>query len=126
MASDRLWVGSIVIDCDDFPKMLRFWQEALHYSQKYPASDDWVILRDPRGAGPNVSLSRSSEGHLEEYRMHLDLYSGDAEGEVRRLIGLGAKMVSPRQEGRDFATLADPDGNLFDVIYTDGLKFGER
>jgi hypothetical protein len=30
------------------------------------------------------------------------------------------------QEGRDFVTLTDPDGNLFDIIDTRGFVFGQR
>ncbi|HYC12587.1 MAG TPA: VOC family protein [Nitrososphaerales archaeon] len=126
MQERKLWVGSIVIDCHDFPRMMAFWQEALHYAPKYPAEKGWVILKDPGGKGPNVSLSQSSEGPLDDYRLHLDLYSTDPEGEVRRLVGLGAALKRPRAPGEDFATLADPDGNLFDVIWKEGLQFGEH
>jgi hypothetical protein len=35
-------------------------------------------------------------------------------------------MREPAQEGRDFVTLADPDGNPFDVISTYGFAFGQR
>ncbi len=35
-------------------------------------------------------------------------------------------MRSPATEGHDFATLADPDGNLFDVIDKKGWSFGQR
>ena len=126
MEESGLWVGSIVINCDDFPRMMRFWQEALGYVAKYPPDKGWVILRDPRGAGPNISLDQTSEGHLEDYRIHLDLYSSDADAEVKRLVGLGAKIVQPRSKETDYTTLSDPDGNLFDVIHHDGMKFGER
>ena len=116
-ASQRgIWVGSIVIDCTNFGEMLAFWSEALHYSPGEPPKSDWVVLSDPRRIGPNVSLSKTQEGPLNDYRLHLDLYASDPLAEVERLIGLGAKMVRPPDAGHDFATLADPDGNLFDVI----------
>jgi hypothetical protein len=126
MDTGKLWVGSIVINCDDFTRMMAFWREALHYVPKYPPEKGWVILRDPSGKGPNISLDLSSEGHLEEYRLHLDLYSSDADAEVERLIGLGANLKHAPRKGEDFTTLADPDGNLFDVIDAKGYKFGER
>lgn len=122
----RLWVGSVVIDCDDFQAMMAFWKEALHYVPKYPPEEGWVILTDPEKRGPNISLNLSSEGHLKDYRLHLDLYATDPEREVERLLHIGAKLVRPAQEGKDFITLADPDDNLFDVIDKKGLPYGER
>jgi hypothetical protein len=50
--------GSIVIRCYEFDKMLAFWQEALHYVPREPAKDGWVVLHDPAGKGPNVSLDQ--------------------------------------------------------------------
>ena len=112
----RLWVGSIVIDCTDLPRMISFWQQALHYVPRDPPRPDGVILKDPKGRGPNINLSLSSEGPLKEYRLHLDLYATDPEAEVERLLRLGATLERGPHKGEDFVTLADPDGNLFDVI----------
>jgi catechol 2,3-dioxygenase-like lactoylglutathione lyase family enzyme len=109
-------IGSIVIDCDDFPRMLAFWQEALHYVPKYPPDEGWVILKDPQGRGPNLSLNLSAEGHLNQYRLHLDLYAEDQKAEVQRLLRLGATLHRSTQPGEDFVVLADPDGNLFCVV----------
>lgn len=111
-----LWIGSIVIDCTDLPRMIRFWSQALHYVPRDPPRPDGVVLKDPNGLGPNLNLSLSGEGPLEEYRLHLDLYSTSPLEDVERLLALGAGMKLPAQPGHDFVTLADPDGNLFDVI----------
>jgi catechol 2,3-dioxygenase-like lactoylglutathione lyase family enzyme len=122
-------IGSIVIDCDNFDRMMAFWQEVLHYVPAYPPERGvrrngrprgWVILKDPRGRGPNVSLNQTNEGHLEEYRLHLDLYTDDQEDEVKRVIGLGASLHRSPEPGEDFVVLADPDGNLFCVVDTKG------
>lgn len=122
----HIWIGSIVIDCADLPRMLAFWQEALHYVSRDPPEHDGVVLTDPHGLGPNLSLNLSSEGPLEDYRMHLDLYSSDANHEVERLLQLGAAMNRPAERGHDFVTLADPEGNLFDVIDKRGWSFGQH
>jgi len=42
-------IGSIVFRCCEFDKMLAFWQEALHYVPREPATNGWVVLRDPDG-----------------------------------------------------------------------------
>ncbi len=126
MEKSKIWIGSIVVDCDDFARMMAFWQEALHYVPREPAEEDSVVLKDPEGHGPNLSLNLTSEGPLAEYRLHLDLYAADREKEVERLLRLGATLKRPAEKGKDFVTLADPDGNLFDVINKKGWHFGQR
>jgi catechol 2,3-dioxygenase-like lactoylglutathione lyase family enzyme len=115
MASRRTRVGSIVIDVKDFTRMMTFWKEALGYAvgNLPDPTDPFVILRDPEGKGPNVSID---EMEPERNRLHLDLYTEDPEGEVERLIRLGAKPYRPRDPGEDFTVLEDPDGNLFCVV----------
>jgi hypothetical protein len=122
----RIWVGSVVIDCTDLPKMMDFWQAALHYVPRDPPTEGGVVLKDPAGVGPNLSLYHTDEGPLEDYRLHLDLYSSDPEREVERLLRLGATLKRPAETGSDFVTLADPDGNLFDVIDKKAWEFGRR
>lgn len=127
-----LRIGSIVVDCTDLPNMTRFWREALHYVVRDPAQTDGAFLKDPAGRGPNLNLNLTSEGPLEGYRLHLDLYATDPLAEVDRLVRLGAKLQQGPEEGHDFVTLADPDGNLFcviDVNWPDGSNdwsFGRR
>ena len=105
-----------MVDCTDLPRMIAFWSEALHYVPRDPPQPDGVVLKDPDGRGPNLNLNLTGEGPLGEYRLHLDLYATDPVGEVERLLRLGATLRRPAEKGQDFVTLADPDGNLFDVI----------
>jgi hypothetical protein len=111
-------IGSIVIRCFEFERMMAFWQEALHYVPTRPAEGGWVILRDPKGRGPRISLDQvpvkrsGKRGWL-----HLDLYTTDQHGEVERLMGLGATHYAWRyRPGDDFVVMQDPDGNLFCVV----------
>jgi hypothetical protein len=110
-------VGSVVIDCNDFPTMLRFWSEALRYVPREEPEEGWVVLMDPGGVNVNVSLQKVPEPHVGKNRLHLDLYTEDLQGEVERLVALGA-VRHPRSPDPDddFVTLVDPDGNLFDVV----------
>lgn len=111
-------IGSIVIRCYEFDKMLAFWKEALHYVHREPVEGGWVILHDPDGSGPNVSLDRISERRSgRRSRLHLDLYTTDQQGEVERLVEIGATRYPWRYKpDDDFAVLEDPDGNLFCVV----------
>ncbi|MCB0228871.1 MAG: VOC family protein [Anaerolineae bacterium] len=122
MQSDQtpnsLQIGSIVIRCYEFDRMAAFWQEALHYVPKYPPEDDWVLLHNPAGGGPNLALDRAPQKRTGKRSwLHLDLYASDAEREVNRLISLGATRYPWRYpEDTDYVVLEDPDGNLFCVI----------
>ena len=111
-------IGSIVIRCYEFQKMMEFWQRALHYVPKYPPSNGWVILTDPNGKGPNISLDKVPEKRNgKRSHLHLDLYVTDQKAEVERLVNLGASRYPWRYTlGDDFVVLEDPDGNLFCVV----------
>lgn len=113
-------IGSIVVRCFEFERMVDFWSEALGYVPREPSEDGWVILRDPEGKGPNLSLDRVSEPFEplgETSRVHLDMYTMDQTGEVERLVGIGARKY-PRKyhPDDDFIVLEDPDGNRFCVV----------
>jgi predicted enzyme related to lactoylglutathione lyase len=119
MGKSTVRIGSIVIDVDNFARMMAFWQETLGYAPGRPPDpeDPFLILKDPTGKGPNVSIDQ-----MEPYRgrLHLDLYTDDPDGEVERLSRLGATVYRPREPDEDFVVLADPEGNLFCVVDTRG------
>jgi catechol 2,3-dioxygenase-like lactoylglutathione lyase family enzyme len=114
-------IGSVVVDCNDFARMVAFWREALGYVTREPAEDGWVVLRDPGGANVNVSFQQVPEPRSGKNRLHFDLYTDDQAGEVERLLALGATR-HPRdpEPGDDFVVLEDPEGNLFCVVDTSG------
>jgi hypothetical protein len=107
--------------CVRFEELVAFWQAALGYVPREPPEDGWVVLTDPTGAGPNISLDRVDEDRLpplgELSRVHLDLYTSDQRREVERLLALGATRY-PREydPDDDFVVLVDPDGNRFCVV----------
>lgn len=110
-------IGSIVMAVYEFDAMLAFWQAALCYEPREPAREGWVVLRDPNGRGPNLSLNRVPTRRKARSRLHLDLYADDQPAEVARLIALGAKRYPWRyRPGADFVVLEDPDNNLFCVV----------
>jgi hypothetical protein len=112
-------IGSIVIDCNKFTEMLAFWQEALRYVLREPAKGGWVVLRDPEGTNPNISLNQVPTKRRGRNRLHLDLYAENREAEVNRLVRIGAKQHRQRYRPEDdFRVLEDPDGNLFCVVQT--------
>ena len=114
-------VGSIVIRCSRFDEMLAFWQAVLGYVPREPPQDGWVVLMDPTGPGPNISLERvetSIAPALDELSaIHLDLYTDDQQAEVTRLVALGATRYPPETpDDADFVVLVDPDGYRFCLV----------
>src|SRR4029450_12725125 len=75
-------VGSGVIDCTEFERMFAFWREALGYAPRDEPEPDWVVLRDPSGAGVNVSLQLVPEPRIGKNRLPLDLYTRERDAEV--------------------------------------------
>ena len=114
-----LRVGSVVIDCINFDKIFSFWQEALHYVPREPAKRGWGVLRDPVGRDVSVSLNHDPEKLMCRNWLHFDLYTNDQEGEIERLLKIGAtRHPQTYDPDDDFIVLEDPDGNLFCVVDT--------
>ena len=113
-------IGSIVLRVDDLRRQREFWTAALDYVPRAEEDEDFALLRPRDGVGPNLALDQvRSELHVPP-RIHLDLYTDDQAGEVRRLIALGATEVHWRKRppDADYIILADPEGNRFCVIDT--------
>ena len=113
-------VGSIVIRVDDLERQATFWEAALDYVRRKGDDDDFALLRPRDGVGPNLSLDQVRSKLQVPPRIHLDLYTDDQEGEVKRLIGLGATEIhwDKRPPDADYIILADPEGNRFCVVDT--------
>lgn len=115
-------IGSIVLRVDDLRRQMAFWAAALDYAPREDPSDDddFVVLSPRHGVGPNLSLDLHHAAVQVPPRIHLDLYTDDQEGEVKRLIALGATEVrwDKRPADADYVILADPEGNRFCVVDT--------
>ena len=68
-------------------------------------------------ATPGWMFNRVPEAKAVKNRMHPDLVTEDLAGELTRLKELGATHLADHEEGgATWATLADPEGNEFDVV----------
>ncbi len=89
----------------------------MHYVPRAPASNDWIVLCDPNGHGPNISFQARYRRGWRRSWLHLDLYTDCQEEEVRRLLTIGAKEYPWRYpQNADYVVLQDPDGNLFCIV----------
>lgn len=110
-------IGSVVVHCFEFERMIRFWKDVLGYQFRNEPSEDWAVISDPEGRGPNMSFQKRDHKREKRGWIHLDLYAADRDAEVKRLVTLGAKPYPWRYPtGADYIVLEDPDGNLFCVV----------
>jgi predicted enzyme related to lactoylglutathione lyase len=108
-------LGSTVINCADMELMTSFWAEALGLTPSSATlGDGFRVLQGEHG---NLSLQLSRTPVTARDQMHLDLYSDDQTNEVKRLVGLGAKIVRHNREpDDDYVVMTDPEGNEFCVV----------
>ncbi|WP_320064741.1 VOC family protein [Micromonospora sp. RTGN7] len=120
-------ISQISLGVSDCERAGRFWAAALGYERKPPRypGDDWIVLAPPPGV-PGTALAMDlSESPAQDFpRVHLDLTAGgrDLDGEVDRLVALGARRVdwtdypAEREPGASpYVVLADTEGNRFCV-----------
>jgi predicted enzyme related to lactoylglutathione lyase len=110
-------VYGVAFDARDAQAAASFWAAALGRSVVEGASsDNAAVSADPAVPGSRIGFHRVPEGKTVKNRMHFDLITTDFDVEIERLTGLGATKLNEIKDGGHWATLADPEGNEFDVI----------
>ena len=103
---------SITFDCVDAARLAGFWAAVLDRPVADGASAGYAVL----AGTPAWSFLQVPEPKQAKNRMHVDLGVDDLPGSVERIVGLGATHLGAfEEEGERWATLADPEGNEFDV-----------
>jgi hypothetical protein len=77
-----------------------------------PEDDPTVLVEPSAGGVPRFFFQLVPESKQVKNRVHLDLTSADVRAEVQHLTTLGARVLA--DHGR-WVTMADPEGNEFDV-----------
>jgi hypothetical protein len=114
-------IQCVVVDTADCERLARFWSEALGWRITYRSPDEWVI-EPPEGSAevdvaPDILFVKVPESKTVKNRLHFDLRPRDQEGQVNRLIGLGASRVNVGQpDDVTWVVMADPEGNEFCVL----------
>ncbi|TDQ53307.1 VOC family protein [Actinorugispora endophytica] len=114
-------IRAVTFDCADPYALAEFWSRALGRSidpDSGPGGDEASI--SAADGEPGLLFLRVPEGKAAKNRLHLDLGPGGEatrDGEVERLIGLGAAFLSDHRtpDGRGWVVLADPENNEFCV-----------
>jgi catechol 2,3-dioxygenase-like lactoylglutathione lyase family enzyme len=106
------------LTCEGSREVGYFWSEALGWPLVWDQGLQTAI-RSPRG-GPKISWD--GEGMMPQTgrsRLRFDLaplVHGDHQGEMIRLVGLGATRIDTGQGEASWETMADPDGREFRVL----------
>jgi hypothetical protein len=95
-----------------------FWAAALGRPVAAGADEhDAVVEASDPASGPRLAFHQVPEAKSGKNRFHPDLITSDSEGEVQRLISLGATKLSEHSgDGPRWTTFADVEGNEFDLI----------
>lgn len=115
-------IVSLPIDCADAERLAAFWTQVLGWQiagrgwQTTEHGPDGVTIA-PAGGGPFEIDFRWVPDCSErsKNRLHLDINptDRDQDGELVRLLALGAKPVDVGQGQVSWHVLADPEGNEF-------------
>ena len=110
-------VFGVSFDAQDAHTVARFWADVLGRRVADGATaDNAAIDADPAVPGSRLGFHKVPEGKAVKNRLHLDLITTDFDAEVARLTALGATTLNEVTAGGHWVTLADVEGNEFDVI----------
>jgi hypothetical protein len=110
-------VFGVSFDARDAQSVASFWAQALGRTIAPGADAAHAVLEaDPAIPGSRIGFHQVPEGKTVKNRMHLDLITSDLDAEVGKRAGLGATKLNEVNAGAHWVTLADPEGNEFDVI----------
>lgn len=114
-------IQCVVVDSDDCEREARFWSEALGWRVTYESPAEWCI-EPPEGSpeadvAPDILFVKVPDRKSVKNRLHFDLRPADQQGQVDRLIELGARRVDIGQsDDVSWVVMADPEGNEFCVL----------
>ena len=119
-------LADLVFDCHHPASLARFWAAALddHHVAPYDDAelarlraagiddpeDDPSVLVESEGSPVRLWFRLVPEPKTAKNRVHLDLRCDDADREVARLVGLGARLADA-QHAAGLLLLHDPEGN---------------
>jgi len=102
----------LTFDCTDAARLAGFWSGVLEAPVDDGASTDFAVLKGE----PGWMFLRVPESKAVKNRVHPDLTTTDLPAEVERLVALGAaRQADHDEDGTQWVTLTDPEGNEFDV-----------
>lgn len=113
------------------PQGFATWEAWLiHFQVPEDEWDDGAFIKDPEGVRPGVSFLKVPEPKVVKNRTHFDIHVGGGRQEpfevrwprvqaaVDKLVAAGGSVlrVGGADGAPDHVTMADPEGNEFDVL----------
>ena len=114
---------TVTFDCADARRLAEFWAAVLDRKLDDGATEDFASLGlGDDGAGrPHWMFNKVREPKQVKNRVHVDLISPTRDQDVKRLLAIGATRIADFDEdGSQWTTLADPEGNEFDIVAATG------
>lgn len=108
----------ITVDAEDPDRLAAFWAAVLDTEVELVIDDGRYVFLKGSGSLPVVCFQRVPEAKAEKNRVHLDLSVDDLETATAKVEALGGSWPSRTQlqlETFEWRTLADPEGNEFDI-----------
>jgi hypothetical protein len=106
-------ISTITVDSVDAKAQAGFWSAVLDRTVAPDASPDFAQVEGQ----PAIAFTKVPERKKGKNRVHLDLEAANLGEEVDRIVALGAsRLADVEEDGYRWTTLADPEGNEFDVV----------
>lgn len=125
-------VGMVTLVVRDYDEAIAFYRDKLDFrvaedsaQQTSAGPKRWVVLESSQPRGARILLARAANAHQESRigdqtggRVFLFLHTDDFARDYEKFVARGVKVVRPptQQSYGTVAVLADPYGNLFDLI----------
>ncbi|WP_216901255.1 VOC family protein [Nocardia alni] len=110
-----LTLSNITFDCHDAAALAGFWSQLLDQPVA-PEANEYFAAVGGGALSPTLMFIQVPDKNPGKNVVHLDLSASDWTEQIERAISLGAKQVGENnQQGLHWVTLADPEGNLFDI-----------
>ncbi|MBF6438099.1 VOC family protein [Nocardia cyriacigeorgica] len=111
-----LSIANVTIDCHDPGKLADFYAQLLGHPVDPDASEFYSTVGRSSGMTTPLMFIRVPDKTPGKNVVHLDLATRQWREEIERAVSLGARHIADYDEyGIKWATLADPEGNLFDI-----------
>lgn len=112
-------ISALAVDCTDAERVAQFWTAVLGWQVVDRDDEGNVSIASHPGAPMTIDFLVVPDGPKRaKNRLHLDLSATDRdqEGELQRLLELGARPVDIGQGEVSWHVLADPEDNEFCLL----------
>jgi hypothetical protein len=109
-------VAHVTLDCTTMNTVAQFWSAALDRPIE-PGDGVTYCYVGGEGDPYRLCVMQTQDPKIVKNRMHFDIEGDDRDAEIKRLIGLGARVAAEHDEGgSQWTTLQDVEGNEFCVF----------